>query len=88
MSYCSTSKFARRGVGLKRPKLGERLPATPTRAIPGSEEKIKILAKRAAASLDLFHPEDLSADPAGRSGASLIPGFDAGGLSVEIAFKF
>jgi hypothetical protein len=34
------------------------LPAEPTQAQPGSEEKIQILAERAAAGIALHHPDD------------------------------
>src|SRR5438874_1522881 len=53
--YPSTSKFARRGVKdfNGRTKLGE-----PTDALPGSEEKIRILMERARLGLSLFHPQD------------------------------
>lgn len=34
------------------------LPAEPTQAQPGSEEKIRILAERAAAGIALHHPDD------------------------------
>lgn len=44
-----------KGYGLKTP---QRLP-TPTLAIPGSSEKIRILAERAGKGQDLWHPEDL-----------------------------
>lgn len=38
---------------------GRRLPDQPTRAQPGSPEKIEILEARAAADVALFHPDDL-----------------------------
>ena len=34
------------------------LPRTPTAAIPGSAEKIAVLAERAILGVALFHPED------------------------------
>src|SRR5688572_15172535 len=53
--YPSTSKFARRGVKdfNGRTKLGE-----PTSALPGSEEKVRVLMERARLGLSLFHPLD------------------------------
>lgn len=56
--YPGTSKHARRGVGNccgNRP-----LPAIPTRASPGSPEKLTVLAERASLKLCLFHPEDVT----------------------------
>ena len=35
-----------------------RLPAEPTQALPGSDEKIEVLAQRAARGEALFHPQD------------------------------
>jgi len=57
--FPSTSKFARRGVSDFNGKI--RLPATPTDAEPGSEEKLRILEERARLGLSLFHPEDARA---------------------------
>jgi len=57
--YASTSKFARRGLGNfsgNRP-----LPPFPTRAVPGTPEKIAVLAERARLKLSLFHPDDVTA---------------------------
>jgi hypothetical protein len=34
------------------------LPAEPTAAVPGSEEKLGVLAERASREEQLFHPED------------------------------
>lgn len=51
----SASKSAHRGVGTS----GKVLPA-PTEALPGTEEKICELQRRAAANELLFHPEDRS----------------------------
>ena len=54
--YPSTSKFGRRGLGNfngTRP-----LPAFPTNAVPGSPEKIEVLAQRAQLRLNLWHPDD------------------------------
>jgi hypothetical protein len=54
--YPITSKFARRGIldiNGKRP-----LPTCPTRAMPGSTEKILVLEERARMKQNLWHPED------------------------------
>ncbi len=53
--FPSTSKFARRGVKdfNGRTKLGE-----PTDALPGTEEKVRVLMERARLGLSLFHPLD------------------------------
>jgi len=53
--FPSTSKFARRGVKdfNGRTKLGD-----PTPALPGSEEKVRVLMDRARLGLSLFHPQD------------------------------
>lgn len=56
--YPSTSKFARiSGVGLGQLALAE-LPE-PTSALPGSIEKVAVLAERAARGLALWHPLDI-----------------------------
>lgn len=47
--------------------------ATPTAAVPGSEEKIKIMADRYAAGLPIFHPDDTQ-----RPGQFTTAGFLAG----------
>lgn len=53
--YPSTSKFTKRGVGLS----GGLVPApSPTAALPGTPDKIEVLAARAAAGVALFHPGD------------------------------
>jgi hypothetical protein len=54
--YPSTSKFARRGVD----DFNGRVPlaATPTRAMPGSQEKVAVLEERAQRHLALWHPQD------------------------------
>jgi hypothetical protein len=39
------------------------LPKEPTDAIPGTEEKIAILTRRAAQGEQLFHPEDMRLRP-------------------------
>ena len=54
--YPSTSKYGRHGVGNingNRP-----LPAFPTDALPGSPEKIAVLAMRAQLKQSLWHPDD------------------------------
>lgn len=52
----STSKFARRGVANV---TGDRpLPAFATGALPGTPEKIAVLAERAERRQSLWHPED------------------------------
>jgi hypothetical protein len=54
--YPSTSKFARRGVGNF---CGQApLPPCPTAALPGSPEKLAVLAERARLKLALWHPDD------------------------------
>lgn len=53
--YPSTSKFARRGVADFCGKA--RLPE-PTRALPGSAEKVAVLEERARLGLALWHPLD------------------------------
>lgn len=61
--YPTTSKFGRRGVGngyCKAP-----LPAFPTSALPGTPEKIAVLAERARLKQSLWHPADATeANPA------------------------
>jgi len=54
--YPSTSKFARRGEGNFNGNPDA--PPTPTRATPGSDEKIAILAERARLKQSLWHPDD------------------------------
>lgn len=57
--YPSTSKYAYRGVGNL---TGVRmLPTKPTDALPGSEEKVRVLEQRAAAGVVLWHPDDAKA---------------------------
>lgn len=53
--YPSASKYARRGVGNHTG--GRALPA-PTAARPGTPEKEAVLTARAAAGVQLFHPDD------------------------------
>ena len=65
--YPSTSKFARRGVGNFNGNAP--LPPAPTGALPGSPEKIAILAERAAKRQALWHPQDAGVDPRHRPSA-------------------
>lgn len=60
--YPSTSKYARRGVGDFNGKTAQA--AQPTDALPGTPEKVAVLAERARLGLSLWHPLD-----AGLSGA-------------------
>lgn len=57
--YPSTSKFARRGLGNFN---GQSALPSPTRALPGSPEKVAILEQRALARLSLWHPLDAPMD--------------------------
>jgi hypothetical protein len=59
--YGPVSKFGRRGLG-NHLKSKLPLPERATSAIPGSEEKIRILMERVAKGQQLFHPEDLRKD--------------------------
>lgn len=54
--YPSTSKYAHRGHGNYGG--GKRGPRKPTKAPPGSAEKILVLERRARAALTLWHPND------------------------------
>ncbi len=54
--YPSTSKYARRGVGNFNGNPD--LPSEATDALPGTEEKIAVLARRAALRQSLWHPDD------------------------------
>jgi hypothetical protein len=54
--YPSTSKFARRGVDDFNGRAA--LPATPTKAPPGSPEKVAVLEERARLRQSLWHPDD------------------------------
>ncbi|MSR54209.1 MAG: hypothetical protein EXS09_13090 [Gemmataceae bacterium] len=61
--FPSTSKFARRGLGNF---CGQAVaPTCCTRAVPGSTEKIAILAERARNQQALWHPADASFSEAG-----------------------
>lgn len=54
--YPSTSKYGRRGVGNFNGN--GRLPDKPTDALPGSPQKVAILAERARLKQSLWHPDD------------------------------
>jgi hypothetical protein len=54
--YPSTSKYARRGVSDFNGQT--KASAEPTEALPGSEDKVAILAERARLGLSLWHPRD------------------------------
>ncbi|GBD37546.1 hypothetical protein HRbin36_02681 [bacterium HR36] len=45
----------------RRSRLG-RLPAEPTAALPGTPDKIAVMAQRAARGETLFHPQDATLD--------------------------
>lgn len=60
--YPSTSKFARRGVLDFHGRV--RLPLYATRALPGTPEKIAVLAERARLRQELFHPHDAALETA------------------------
>lgn len=55
--YPSTSKYARHGEGNTTGP--HPLPASPTRAVPGSAEKLQVLAERVRRGELLFHPADV-----------------------------
>lgn len=55
--YPPTSKYARKGTGIGH-RTRAPLPAEPTRATPGTPEKMAVLARRAERGEQLFHPED------------------------------
>jgi hypothetical protein len=54
--YPSTSKYARRGVSDFNGHA--HVAAKPTGALPGTEEKVAVLAERARLGLSLWHPRD------------------------------
>lgn len=58
--YPSTSKFAKRGVGNGNGLAP--LPSIPTRARPGSPEKVAVLEERARRRQALWHPLDARMD--------------------------
>jgi hypothetical protein len=54
--YPSTSKYARRGVSDFN---GEtHVAIQPTEALPGTQDKVSVLAERARLGLSLWHPRD------------------------------
>lgn len=59
--YPSTSKFARRGVKDFNGRVA--LPPAPTRALPGSPDKVAVLEQRARLGQALWHPDDARFDP-------------------------
>lgn len=62
--FPSTSKYARRGISDFNGK--HKLPPGPTTALPGTPEKVAILAERARMGVSLWHPEDAPMQPASR----------------------
>jgi hypothetical protein len=54
--YPGNSKFGRRGVGNFSGNAP--LPAAPTKAVPGTAEKVAVLEQRAEMKESLWHPED------------------------------
>jgi hypothetical protein len=54
--YPSTSKFARRGIGNFCGQAPS--PSCPTAALPGTPEKVAVLAERARNRQTLWHPND------------------------------
>jgi len=58
--FPSTSKFARRGVGNFN-RLAK-LPPCPTQALPGTLDKVAVLAERARLGVSLWHPLDAQMD--------------------------
>jgi hypothetical protein len=57
--FPSTSKYARRGVGNF---IGRTPLPVPTRARPGTPEKVAVLAERAHNHQSLWHPADAPMD--------------------------
>ena len=55
--FPSTSKYAARGVA-GRNAAALPVPAAPTAAVAGSDEKLLVLVARAAAGVNLWHPLD------------------------------
>ncbi len=58
--YPSTSKFGRKGTGLKAGPAP--LPKAPTTHPPGSAGKLDVMRQRAAKSEQIFHPGDATND--------------------------
>lgn len=57
-TYPSVSKFGRRGPGNFNGKTP--LPSFPTKALPGSPEKVEVLCQRVLQRQSLWHPDDAS----------------------------
>ena len=57
--YTTTSKYGRRGV--EDLNGGYHLPLVPTRALPGTAEKVAVLIARALQKQALWHPQDAPA---------------------------
>ena len=62
--YPSTSKYARRGVSDFNGRTA--LAAEPTNALPGTEDKVAVLAERARLGLSLWHPHDATLERAAK----------------------
>src|SRR5215218_7689335 len=60
--FPSTSKFAQRGIDDFNGRAT--LPAVPTRALPGTPEKVAVLMERARLGQALWHPQDATLDNA------------------------
>lgn len=56
--YPSTSKYGRRGVCEEDFHGGLQSPPLPTDAVPGTEDKIRVLEQRAAMLCSLWHEDD------------------------------
>jgi hypothetical protein len=54
--YSPVSKYGRRGNGSGRG--GDKIPGSPTKAIPGTEGKILVMQQRVIQKTVLFHPQD------------------------------
>jgi hypothetical protein len=65
--YPSTSKFGQRGVADFNGRVAP--PPEPTPALPGSAEKVRILALRARQRQSLWHPDDAPMDKESRLAA-------------------
>ncbi len=65
--YPSTSKFARRGLDDFNGRAP--LPPEPTRALPGTPEKVAVLEERARLGLSLWHPLDATLERPARKKA-------------------
>jgi hypothetical protein len=57
--YPSTSKYGQRGLADFNGRTA--MPAAPTRALPGTPEKIAVLQQRALMRQSLWHPDDAPA---------------------------